>query len=41
MEKVKEALLSAYNDLLAANKGGSHGRTIDLILEALDQLQGE
>jgi hypothetical protein len=41
MEKIKQALEAALNDLQVVNEGGSHGRTIDLILEALDQLQGE
>jgi hypothetical protein len=42
MKEIIDALEGALNDLMAIDEQGSHGRTIDLIITALDKIkQGE
>ena len=39
MSDIEKALTACLNDLEAINDGGQYGRTIDLVLTALDQLK--
>jgi hypothetical protein len=39
MNEIENALMACLNDLVAINDDGQYGRTIDLILAALDQLK--
>jgi hypothetical protein len=41
MNAIEKALTASLNDLEAINEGGQYGRTIDLILSALEQLKEE
>ena len=41
MKEIQEALQSALNDLMAIDEAGSHGRTIDLLIAALDKIKTE
>jgi hypothetical protein len=40
MKDIEIALIASLNDLNAINDDGQYGRTIDLLLTALEQLKG-
>ena len=41
MSDIKKALIACLNDLEAINEGGQYGRTVDLVLSALSEIEDQ